>query len=355
MVFAATNHRSFTTGGERSVVSVYRSLWRLLYSNERYGVSCECEMDIERIQHRHTVFGTTAYPWRVRNDTAVRFAYDSENTENLVTAAKSTFVNDYPSGEGITIARKIIPTVDYTLANSRLINYPYDITEQSSSNPWLCNASLLWNTSNQNSSIVKLLDYRFDDPRKAWALILDIVEWCERVYENLDFYPTQRSVWDILVLSDNNAKTCSPSVRFVSTGGLTDIGDICSYVYTLRVLMLIIYLGCSYGGMARAASVNDRVSNRIHRCVFPAKTSGIYHALFHTSVQPHRLFCAAAISSGRTATSSYKEDESTQSEQSTIVRATQWLNNFRNLCANAAIRYDLPIRDYSLSTGREGI
>lgn len=348
LVFAATNHRLFTTGGERSVASIYRALWRLIYGgggDERHDVTCELTEDAEHVANNHTVFHATAYPWRLGRDTVARFAYDSESCQ----------VSKFDDISENEIARKVTPKRNDDDALARMRDYPYDeffrarFEGRRRRNDWLCDSSVTWNSLSERD-VVKLLDYRFDDPRRAWALVLDVMDWSESVRDTLDFYPVGRSVWDTLVFSrtfsqpffsnrgERSRRRGKP--RFVSTRGLTEIGDVCSYVYTLRVFMLTIYLGCSYGGMARAASVNDRVSNRSHRCAFPAKTSGVYHALFHTSVQPHRLFCG--VSEKQHSSDDASANTTASTVETSESRAIGWLARFNNLCDNAATRYDLP-------------
>lgn len=255
----------------------------------------------------HTVYRAATFPWRSHGDTVTRFAYNStkighdEGNDDRISGMRFRSTGSMPL-DAVSMRTRVAH--DRNIDTVRLCDYPYSDTFRHSAHAitteWWCDVSIAWShavSPHDTRAAIKLLDQRFDYPRYAWVLIFDVMDWCERTYAPLGVYPVRRSVWNMLILPatiDSAGVTCSePTVagRIVSSCGLVNVGDLCAYAYTLRILVLTIYLGCSYGGMARAASVNDRVSNRAHRCVFPAKTSGVYHSLFHTSVLPHRLFC----------------------------------------------------------------
>lgn len=346
LVFAATNVRLFTIGGERSIASVYRSLWRLIYGSSSFGRGCALSDRGGSDSGRsvHVTHGSATFPWRSHGDTVSRFAYNSDRDHHH---QRSSTDSTATAVVLVSIQARLLPVVVPSNAISVTAIHAFDANYKCV-NPteWRCDVTTTWSLSTTRAihamSTTKLLDHRFESARDAWCLLFDVMNWCERTHETLDVYPVRRSVWDLLVVTGfdnvaNGSNNCETVI--FSTNGLIDVGDVYAYAHTIRVLVLIIYLSCSYGGISRAACVNDRVSNRSHRCAFPTKTSGVYYALFHTSVLPHRLFCGDGGGNDDDDLLGYGGGDSNTVATN---EAVCWLNRFRQLCANAAARYDIP-------------
>lgn len=282
--------RSFTvdyggSGSKQSILTTYRLLWEDIYG-ENTGV-CSLDENIEGCVRVHRASNVPTYPWLEQ-----RYVRD----------------NAFGDIDAITnVATSSVPESDFTRVQ------------------WLCDVRT---RIESHTNVVKLMDYKFECAAEAWTLISQIVDWCCETYETIGMFPIRRSVWDMLMMKKCQDITeswtrgmCNVGndswYRVASCCGLTDIGFEMEYARTLKKLLLIVYVCCCYGGIGRKTTANERVSNHTHVCSFPPKTSGIYRALFHTSILPHRLTCYEIESS------------------------SDWLNHFHELAKSCCRRYNV--------------
>lgn len=266
----------------RSVSCIYKRLWSLIYDSTAYGV---CTFDYGQ----HTRSNASTFPWS-STDALNRINHTSDSVRYI---------------------RRVDPT------HRCFIDDPYDPSSMHAQVHWKCDI-----VRDVNSNLtLKLLDYRTNDARNVWNIISTVVSWSNNIYDHLSLFPVRLSIWDLLIINDE------PSCV------LTDVGDISTFVYTLRVFILILYLSCCYGDFDRTVTNNDRVSNKRHRCAFPTQTAGAYRALFYTSVLPHQLLCG---------NKSYDDDASSSSSQSSSVQlCILWLREFEGLMVRQLERFAL--------------
>lgn len=322
--FFHTNPNLLRLGNRRSVENMYQSLWSLVYDPSCYG-PCACDNSTYRATLEHRVSWLATYPHVTRgmwdHETALNGDVANTRIVNVSTlktlgdrqhAAISTTSND-------TTSRTDNETVFHDTLNKM---------------EWYCTVNL--STREPVTSAVKLMDFQHRDPREVWILLSQVLMWCDDVYTAYERFPVRRSLWDLLLLNET---------RLIACVGLTDVGDADTFVFSMRILLLIFYMGCSYGGVSRTLSVNERVSNKRHECLFPPKTPGVYHALFATSKAPHRLVCLNNVNLA-TGSSSRSSGISTSQTCVSNDHSIIWLREFRGLFDRACERYTIPSYDW---------
>lgn len=302
--FFRANPTLLKLGGARSVENTYLGLWSIIYDDRYYG-SCDCDDVLGGL--RHTITDLSTYPRFSHGDWENDLTMGSEWTEASII--------------GDTYSRSFARS----LSNSHLIDSPFDRQQPLIEMTWFCTVTI--SVKRPIFNVTKLLDCQHENPRDVWCMIGRVIAWCDDVYAINRHFPVRRALWDLLVVDGTELIPCA---------GLTDVGDLAAFVFSVRILLLIFYVGCTYGGISRVLPVNERVSNKRHECLLPPKTPGVYHSLFATSKVPHRLICG---SDGR---STAAKNENGGSSVSQSVSAIAWLNEFRALYDRACERYGVP-------------
>lgn len=349
-----SNRALSRAGNERSIANTYRLLWNIIYASDDFG-SCFCRAEAT---------------WRDVDDTTSTITADecfrddrsfvSRKTNNLTlihvhedAAVIPTRNIDDLARQGLNVGDsrtrlRYNTTSPWTCPSDTSVS-SRDILDSSNSvyrAIWRCSIEHRFDDTSTTElyrntnyySLVKIMDCSFDDTRSAWYAIVQILDWCDQVHDFTDMFPVRRSVWNAYVRNRRDVIAV-----------LTDLGDLTVFTHTIRLLLLIVYVACSYGTISRKLSVNDRVSNRKHECLFPTKTAGVYHALFHTSILPHRLLCGddRATTRARDEASSpcsrHSSSRITAIRSDSLAAVNAWWNDFRDLTERACERYDVSV------------
>lgn len=292
--FFRDNPTLIKLGGNRSVENTYLKLWSMVYDSRFYGC-CKCE-DANDGSIKHVSTNLATYP-RL-----------TQNWENELIIGKE--LTEY------IVIDKVSSIKESSSQVARITSNPLDENQTLLESIWFCDATVV--LKRPAISVTKLIDRQHEEPRDVWRMIGNIMAWSDDVFITSGQFPVRRCLWDLLIINGIDIVPCT---------GLSDIGDIQAFVFSVRVLILIFYLGCCYGGISRTL-LNERISNKRHECLLPPKSPGVYHSLFATSKIPHRLICGHA--NGKISGEAFGE-----------ITVKNWLSEFRGLYDRACERYGI--------------